>query len=64
MSQERSGEEGAGQAESGLVRRECARGFMLRLPLALLPDSHFARQMFFFPPSQGACSQAIQHSQR
>ena len=38
----------AGRAESGLVRRECfARGFTLRLPLASLPDSHFARRIFF-----------------
>ena len=34
-----------------------ARGFTLRLLLFSLPDSHFARRIFF-PPSQGACSQA------
>ena len=55
---------GAGRAESGLVRRECA-SHSFRSRIHALTPTRFAarftlRSSNFFPPSQGACSQATE----
>ena len=62
---QRRGGGGGGASDTGRERSgrptHLARGRMLRLPLASLPDSRFAPPIFF-PPSQGPCSRAMSTS--